>query len=68
MKTKRPSGFHVTKRKTIQFTREWWTVIAATASKRRQPVIWLLMDCIAKAADKEGLKRPELPWEKEVKE
>lgn len=62
--TGKTGGEHVTPRLPIQVPEDWKITLDALAKKAKQPATWYLQGLIAEAADREGIARPRLRWEK----
>lgn len=62
-KAPKVSGKHTTKRIGVNFTAEWHAVLRKLAGKKKQPVVWYLMDLAREDAKRNGVETPPLPWE-----
>lgn len=62
--TGKTGGDHVTPRLPIQVPEDWKRTLDALAKQAKQPSTWYLQALIAEAADKAGIPRPLLRWEK----
>lgn len=60
----KPSGGkHKTKRIGVNFTEDWHAVLRKLAARRKQPVLWYLLDLAREDAKAAGFETPALPWE-----
>jgi hypothetical protein len=64
-KKKPTGGSHQTPRINVGFPGEWHAYIRKQAAKKKQPVLWYLMDLVSRDEDAEG-DPPPFPWEEEV--
>ena len=58
-----PKPSRKTNRKPVQYPTDWLDLAWDMANDRKQPVLWFLLELIAKQADAEKRSRPRLPWE-----
>lgn len=62
-KAEKKSGAHKTKRIGVNFTEDWHAALRKLAARRKQPVLWYLMDLAREDAKGAGIETPPLPWE-----
>lgn len=60
---KSSSGKHTTKRAMVGISADWYAVMKQIAAKKRQPVLWHLIELAMNEADKLGIPHPRPPWE-----
>jgi hypothetical protein len=56
-------GEHKVPRVGMQVPKPFMDLARAIAKKNRQPTLWLILDLLAKEAERMDIKRPPLPWE-----
>jgi hypothetical protein len=59
------SGKHVTKRVAVAIPEAWHSVMRQLAAKKRQPVVWHIIELAMAEANKLGIPCPPPPWEAE---
>jgi hypothetical protein len=59
----RKKSEHKTPRVGVQIPKPWADLARKLAAKNRQPMLWLLLDLLAKEAAEQDEEHPPLPWE-----
>ena len=67
-KSPKQSGKHAKKRLAVNFTEDWHAVLRKLAARKKQPVLWYLLDLAREDAKSVGVETPPLPWEDESPE
>lgn len=63
-KKKSTSGKHTTVRQNVGVPEEWHAVMRKLAAAKRMPVLWMLVELVAREADAAKIPRPvKMPWE-----